>query len=360
MTSIKRILAVKGLNHQTVWLVLGLVVVVMVLEFSTPPEYVFGYLYIGAIVLANSRLSHVATFWITLLSVVLTIANLWIPHLHNIAPATIANRLIVVLALMVTGVLSARNRRYEEAIAKQSIQLQSQEQLTRLREDFASTLTHDLKTPLLGAIATIKAFQDQKFGAVTAIQQQVLDTMIRSHQTTLQLVINLLEVYRNDIEGLILQREILDLGTLAEEAIASLVNLATSRQVSIRLSYENSDFRQFVSVNADSLQLKRVFTNLITNAINHSQRGDRIDIVLSHYEVDCVVKVLDSGHGILEQELPLLFGRFYQGESDRQALGSGLGLYLSRQIIEAHNGIIWAENRQPHGALFGFRIPRYA
>lgn len=360
MTSLRRILNIKKLNTEVLWLVLGLLVLVMGLEFSTPPEYVFGYLYIGAIVLANSRLNRTFTLCITLLAVVLTIANLWIPHFHNISPATIANRLIVVLALVVTGILSARNHSYEEAIAKQSIQLQSQEQLTRLREDFASTLTHDLKTPLLGAIDAIRAFQDQQFGAVTAIQQQVLDTMLRSHRTTLQLVINLLEVYRNDIEGLILKREILDLGTLAEEAIAPLVNLATTRQVSMRLSYENSDFRQFISVRGDALQLKRVFENLLTNAINHSQRGDRIDVILSQQEDYCVVKVLDCGHGILEQELPLLFGRFYQGESDRQAIGSGLGLYLSRQIIEAHNGIIWAENRQPHGAMFGFRIPRYA
>jgi two-component system NarL family sensor kinase len=69
------------------------------------------------------------------------------------------------------------------------------------------------------------------------------------------------------------------------------------------------------------------------------------------------VKVLDNGPGITEDELPYLFERFYQGQSDRQAKGSGLGLYLTRQIIEAHGGTIWAENRKPQGALFGFRLP---
>jgi two-component system NarL family sensor kinase len=61
--------------------------------------------------------------------------------------------------------------------------------------------------------------------------------------------------------------------------------------------------------------------------------------------------------GITKEELPHLFERFYQGASNRQATGSGLGLYLSRQIIEAHGGTIWAENQMPQGAVFGFRLP---
>ena len=70
-----------------------------------------------------------------------------------------------------------------------------------------------------------------------------------------------------------------------------------------------------------------------------------------------MVKVIDSGLGITNDELPHLCEYFYQEHSDLQAKGSGLGLYLSRQIIDAHGGIIWAENKLPLGALFGFRLP---
>jgi two-component system NarL family sensor kinase len=96
---------------------------------------------------------------------------------------------------------------------------------------------------------------------------------------------------------------------------------------------------------------------LLTNGINHSPRGDKVEIVMESYPNYQVVKVIDSGLGITAEELPHLFDRFYQGNSDRQAKGSGLGLYLSRQIIEAHGGIIWAENKLPQGAVFGFRLP---
>jgi len=105
------------------------------------------------------------------------------------------------------------------------------------------------------------------------------------------------------------------------------------------------------------VQLERVFVNLLTNAINYSPRGGKVEIVMKSYASYQVVKVIDRGLGITDDELPHLFERFYQGHSDRQAKGSGLGLYLSRQIIDAHGGMIWAENKLPLGALFGFRLP---
>jgi two-component system, NarL family, sensor kinase len=258
---------------------------------------------------------------------------------------------------VITAVLSDRNRRYEEALAQQQAKLQSQEQLANLREDFASTLTHDLKTPLLGAIETLKAFQQETFGIVVPAQQQVLAMMVRSHQTSLQFVETLLDVYRNDTQGLALQLAPVDLTKLAEEVTSALSSLAQSRRIHISLSFSGSDFRQFLWVNGDAFQLHRVFANLLTNAINHSTRGSAIEVELQPQSSHHIVKILDSGAGITNQELPHLFERFYQGNSDRQAKGSGLGLYLTRQIIEAHGGTIWAEKRLPTGAIFAFRLP---
>jgi two-component system, NarL family, sensor kinase len=339
------------------WIIVGLFAIVFSLETLTPPDYVFGYLYIGPILLATSRLSRVTAFRITVAAATLTLLNLWLPGGYDIQAETVASRVIAILALVITAVLSDRNRRYEEAIAQQQAKLQSQEQLANLREDFASTLTHDLKTPLLGAIETLKAFQEEHFGRVLPAQQQVLATMVRSHQTSLQFVETLLDVYRNDTQGLALQIVPVDLAQVAEEAIGTLAALALSRRTYIALSFSKSDFRQFLWVNGDAFQLQRVFANLLTNAINHSPRGSKIEVELQPGADYHVVKILDSGAGITAQELPHLFERFYQGESDRQAKGSGLGLYLTRQIIEAHRGTIWAENRLPTGAIFAFRLP---
>ncbi|BAY92240.1 MULTISPECIES: sensor histidine kinase [unclassified Tolypothrix] len=337
----------------------SLFVAVMLMEFSTPTEYVFGYLYTGPILLTNSWFGGIATLQATLIAVCLTILNLWLPEGGVIKASTIASRAIAVLALIVTGILSDRLRRSQDAIALTRAKLESQEELVKLREDFASTLTHDLKTPLLGAIETIKAFQQEKFGPVLPTQQQVLATMARSHKTSLQLLETLLDIYRNDTEGLKLDLAPVDLTNLAEDASSSLIELAANRRVHLSVSYGDSDWRSELWVQGDALQLQRVFNNLLVNAINHSRRGARVEVVLEPQASYQVVKILDTGAGIAPEEFPYLFERFYQGHSDRQAKGSGLGLYLSRQIIEAHGGIIWAENKVPTGAMFAFKLPVY-
>lgn len=327
------------------------------LEYDTPSEYVFGYLYTVPILLADPRLNRSATLQVTLAACALTLFNLVVPSSEIPSPATVANRLIAVMALIVTGWLSDRLRRYEEAIAQQKAQLHAQEQLASIREDFVSTLTHDLKTPLLGAIETLKALQKCQFWEVSETQQGVLEMITRSHQSTLQLVETLLDVYRNDAEGVKLNLASVNLIALAEDVIATLTDLAATRRVYLALGYGDSEFRRSIWVKGDALQLQRVFSNLLINGINHSPRGGKVEVVLESGSTYHVVKVIDNGPGITGSELPQLFERFYQGHSDRQAKGSGLGLYLTRQIIEAHSGTIWAENRIPQGALFGFKLP---
>lgn len=352
----EKLLSIK-LLYAKVLIIMGIFIVLGLLEYSTPNDYVFGYLYIGAILLVNSWFGERATLQATLAAVCLTMLNLWIPGNEIIRTSTIFSRIIAAMSLIVTGFLSQRLRKKQEVITLTKTKLESQEKLATLREDFASTLTHDLKTPLLGAIETIKAFQKEQFGVVSKTQQQVLATMARSHETSLQLLETLLDIYRNDTEGLKLNLAPVDLTLLAEEVLMTLTQLAASRRVHISLNYGDSDFRRMLWVNGDVLQLKRVFSNLLVNAINHSRRGDHVEVVLETQASYQVVKILDTGAGISPENFPYLFERFYQGHSDRQAKGSGLGLYLSRQIIAAHGGIIWAENRVPTGAIFSFKLP---
>jgi two-component system NarL family sensor kinase len=318
---------------RTSWIIIGLFTIVVLLEFSTPPDYVFGYLYIGPIMIANARLSRMATLQLTLVACVLTILNVWVPSLSLVRASTIASRLIAVLALVVTGVLSDtrsvtplayRNRLYQEALLKQQAKLHAQNKLASVREDFASTLTHDLKTPLLGALETLQAFERENFGPVVPAQKKVLTTMIKSHQTSLQMVETLLDVYRNDMEGLKLQLAPINLVEIAEDVAITLTELASSRRVHISCNYGESDFRKFLWVHGDPLQLQRVFTNLLTNAINHSPRGGKVEVVLEGGSSYQTAKVIDTGAGIKPEELPNLFKRFYQGHSDRPSLPRGV------------------------------------
>lgn len=349
----------KDWHLDTFWIILTLFAIVLLLEYATPPDYVFGYLYIGPILLASGRLSRRTTSTLTAVACVLTMLNIWIPDFQFVAASTIASRVIAVLALIVTGVLSNRNRFFQQTVLQQQAKIQAQEKLASVREDFASTLTHDLKTPLLGAIETLKALQQGSFGAVQSAQQTVIATMIRSHQNTLQMVETILDVYRNDNEGLLLHLVPVDLVMVVEDVTRTLTDLAASRRVHLSFNYGESDFRKFLWVQGDPFQLQRVLTNLFTNAINHSPRGGKVEVMLESSPSHQTIKVADSGAGVKSEDVSHLFERFYQGQSDRQAKGSGLGLYLSRQIVEAHGGTIWAENRYPSGAIFAFRLPAF-
>ena len=357
----------------TRWLIVGSFAIILVLDFFTPPPYALGFLYTKPILLASSRLSRSATVKVTVIATGLTLLNLFIPNAEWMNLSSAINRTLMALALVVAGWLSdangelrLRNLRHEEAIAQHKAQLQAQQQLASTREDFVSTLTHDLKTPLLGAIETLNSLQQEKYGAVTAAQQKVFSTIARSHENSLGLIETLLDVYRNDTEGVRLKLAPVDLVAVAQEAIATVSGLASKRRVDINLSYGEPSFDRSLRVNGDALQLGRVFTNLLTNAINNCPRGGKVEILLESDSSYQVVKILDNGRGITPDELPRLFERFYQGHSDRQSMGSGLGLYLTRQIIEAHGGTIWGKNRfsskdgtqrSQRGASFGFRLP---
>ncbi|MCU0550150.1 MAG: HAMP domain-containing histidine kinase [Leptolyngbya sp. Prado105] len=358
MSPFKLVVGSKDWHLHAFWLIVVLFAIVLFLEYSTPPAYVFGYLYIGPVLIATAHLSRRTAFTFTAIACILTMLNVWLPDVSTVEASTISNRSIATIALIVTGVLSDRNRLYQQTVLQQQNKLNSQEHLARLREEFASTLTHDLKTPLLGAIETLKAFQQGSFGEVRPEQKTVLATMMRSHKTTLQLVETLLNVYRNDNEGIKLDLVPVDLVKLAEEVTTTMTSLAASRRIHISLNYGTSDFRKFLWIKGDPLQLQRVIANLLTNAINHSPRGGKVEIALEPGSTYQTVKVIDTGAGVKPGEIPHLFERFYQGQSDRQAKGSGLGLYLSRQIVEAHHGTIWAENAQG-GAVFAFRLPTF-
>ena len=356
-------LLVAGVNLDARWLTGSIVILTTILEFSTTPSYVFSYLFIAPILVANSRLSRKLAIQITVLAIVLTIANLWITSWQKIEPASISNRLIAVFALIITFALSDRNRRYAEEIAQTQAQLLAEQELAKVREDFVSTLTHDLKTPLLGAIATLSSLQQNKFGDVTLEQRQVLEIMNKSHRSTLLIVQMLLDVYHNDTNGLELNLVKINLIELAKETISMLTELFSTREIQIRLELLTSISNFWID--GDALQIRRVFINLLSNAATHSLRGGEVLLRFEAPPRYCIVRVIDRGIGIATEDLPHLFERFYQGENDRQLTGSGLGLYLSRQIIEAHGGKIWAENftdrsspqDSQHGAIFSFQLP---
>lgn len=230
-----------------------------------------------------------------------------------------------------------------------------QKEMDRLRDDFIATLTHDLRTPLLAAIQTLQFFLDGTLGDISDRQKTLLDTMKKSNEDMLGLVNALLEVYKYESGKLNLCKTTFSLKNFVEDCIAQVQPLADKKEISISVEYVDTDE---ADITADRNELRRVLLNLCGNALNHTPNGGEIEISALNKESDLILNVKDTGIGIPKNDITKLFKRFSQGTSKKRSAGTGLGLYLSRQIVEAHDGKIWAESEVSKGSVFSVLIPK--
>ncbi len=228
-----------------------------------------------------------------------------------------------------------------------------QKETERLRDDFIATLTHDMRTPLLAAIQTLKFFLEGAIGTLDEKQKVLLSTMLQSNEDLLGLVNALLEVYRFESGKLSLCKTAFPVKDLVEQCYTELKPLADKKNLKFSVTFELPDN---LHIYADRAEIKRVITNLCGNAVNYTNMGGEIKILAKSQNNDFIFSVSDNGNGIPQADIPNLFKRFSQGTARKRSTGTGLGLYLSRQIIEAHNGKIWVDSKIDKGSEFSFLL----
>ena len=228
-----------------------------------------------------------------------------------------------------------------------------QKETERLRDDFIATLTHDLRTPLSAAIQTLRFFLDGSLGKIEDKQRVLLATMLQSNEDLLGLVNALLEVYRFESGKLSLCKTVFSINDLVKQCYEELEPLSKNKNISFNL---HCDTDENLLIDADRAEIKRVIINLCGNALNYTNKGGTIDIYVKAQCGDLIFSVADNGNGIPKEDIPNLFMRFSQGTSRKRSTGTGLGLYLSRQIIEAHGGKIWVESKVNKGSEFSFLL----
>ena len=227
-----------------------------------------------------------------------------------------------------------------------------QKKSDKLRDDFIATLTHDLRTPLLAAIQTLTFFLDGALGELDEKQKLLLSTMQKSNEDLLGLVNALLEVYKYDADKLTLTKTNFNIYNLVEQVYNELLPLAQKKKIDFEINCNNKK----LEINADRSEIRRVVCNLCGNAINYTQESGKVVITLKCEAKDLIFSVSDNGSGIPQEDIPNMFQRFSQGTSKKRSTGTGLGLYLSRQIIESHGGKIWLESSLNKGSEFSFLL----
>ena len=326
---------------------------IAILDFSTPSEYVWAYLYTIPILVSVSFLRPKISRILLALAVFATLLNLVLPKVVLHIPFVLLNRLLAALSILISAFFMLRYIQYQQRIQEQDKLLETERRLATVREDLTATLTHDLKTPLLGSEKTLLYMLEGAFGTVTSEQRSVLEALERSNCRQLELLESLLLVYRHDNIGVELHLAFVDLDELVADILTEVQYLATERNIHLEYICRRTP----PNIKGDTLQLKRVVANLIHNAMNYTPAGGTVKIRIAEQHHNLLLEVLDNGPGLPEKDLDNVFLRFYRAENSRHVVGTGLGLYLSRQLILAHRGEIWAENLKTGGCRFSFTLP---
>lgn len=228
--------------------------------------------------------------------------------------------------------------------------IDERDQMANLRADFVSRFTHDLRIPLVASNRVLKLLLEGRFCEVSPQLQEIIDTMIGSNQDLLEMVNTLLEVYRHEAGCKTLKIAPCNIEELVSEVSQELTPLAEEKGLALNIERDETAS----TVMGDRLELRRVLTNIIGNAIKFTDKGS-VDIRCHLTPADVTIDIQDTGPGISKQDQAILFERFRQGKHQRS--GSGLGLYLSRCIIEAHQGTIDVASEPGQGSTFTIRLP---
>ncbi|MEW6494854.1 MAG: ATP-binding protein [Cyanobacteriota bacterium] len=246
--------------------------------------------------------------------------------------------------------------RLAEVLDAMASEIRDRQERSQMRnqqlEGMISALSHDLRTPLLATRTTLRPMLNGAFGFVSDTWREVLEEYNQSNENLLKLVETLLDVSRYEAGGSQnLHVEPLDWDKIFAQATTQ-INASCQWQYNFAINIAPS----LPTVNGDRLEIQRVVQNLLENAVRVSEPNQPITLEVASLGANHVkVTVSDCGPGIAPQEKEKLFHRFIQGRGRRG--GAGLGLFLCRQIIEAHGGSINVESTPGQGSTFWFKLP---
>lgn len=231
---------------------------------------------------------------------------------------------------------------------------QARQELETLRRDLIAWTSHDLRTPLTSIRALIEALHDGVVDDAETTQRYY--RTIRSDIISLNnLIDDLFELAQLEAGGMVIEMSPHALDDLLSDAVERFFALAEQRNITITGDVAVAD-----PIMLNAPKMNRVIGNLLSNALRYTPDGGCVHVQTAVTPSEIIVSVSDSGIGFKPEDLERVFEKFYRGELARSRAtgGAGLGLAIARNVVEAHNGRIWAENRPEGGAKVSFSLPK--
>jgi signal transduction histidine kinase len=235
-----------------------------------------------------------------------------------------------------------------EAFNRMSAELEGVE---RLRRDLVANVSHELKTP----ISALRAHLENLLDGIEEPNPETLQVMLNQSERLGRLVEEVLDLSRLESGDVPLDRRAVELEPLVSEVLSEIEVVRADRRVQV-----DSELPiDLPPALADRNRVHQVLFNLLDNAVRFTPEGGHVEVSASRHNGAVEVRVTDTGVGIPERHLPMLFERFYRVDTARSRNdgGTGIGLAIARSVIEAHGGRIWAESTPGEGSVFAFELP---
>ncbi len=226
------------------------------------------------------------------------------------------------------------------------------EQAVRLDSHRVATVLHEIRTPLhsIGGFAKLMLEEDV---SDPATRKEFLTLMVQQTESLNRQIEDLSGILNNSFGLFSVEKERVSAAKLVSEAVDGIKPIAEQKKSLIHRSIPPS----LPEIDADVLRIKEVIANLLTNAIKYSPERSNILVKAETRDRELLVQVMDRGCGIPEKDIPRIFEKYYRASNHAEVPGAGLGLYVCRQIVEAHYGRIWVESVEGQGTTFSFTLP---
>ncbi len=231
------------------------------------------------------------------------------------------------------------------------------EQIEKMKSEFVSVASHQLRTPLTGIKWFAELMLKGKAGKLSADQKDFLEQIYSSNDRMIKLVEDLLNVSRIDTGSKFeIKKAPKDVIEIINSLTSDLVGLAHQHEVQIQKS-ANVPTEFVLPIDAD--KIRQVFQNLLSNAVKYSKKGGKVMVDFKNSEGKVLITVQDTGLGIPQKQQSRMFEKFFRADNVQTAEtdGTGLGLYIAKAIVEGHGGKIWFESKENIGTTFFVELP---
>jgi signal transduction histidine kinase len=249
------------------------------------------------------------------------------------------------------GSLAANLNRMNDELGRLYEELEA---ASRHKSEFLATMSHELRTPLNAIIGFSQVLKQQMYGPLNERQADYVDDVLSSGQHLLNLINDILDLAKVEAGRMELQPSTFELPELLENAASMVRERATRQGISLIVATDNS----VGGMEGDERKVKQILFNLLSNAVKFTPGGGKVTLATRATEEQVVIAVHDTGIGIGADELDKIFEEFYQVGASRTQEGTGLGLALTRRLVELHHGQLTVESESGIGSTFTVTMPR--